>query len=201
MTTTALHPGIAAGLILLTVACATGAPRADGPEAPEQLAPAPDEMAPPPFTAEQIRGATAEGRTYRFRLEAAGEPAMLSEMRFVDVTAEGATMIHAAFTEEGAALGEPKAAPVTWEDLVAHARWPQAATEITEEEIDTPAGRFHCRLYTVREEEEGVTAVTRAWFAMTLPGAPVRHEVTVGGQVVSRMVLQSHAPGGEPADR
>src|SRR5688500_8492090 len=59
---------------------------AEAPAAAE----APD-RAVPPFSAEQIRAATRPGRSYEFRMEAAGKPAQRHRITFVEVTPESAT--------------------------------------------------------------------------------------------------------------
>ena len=149
-------------------------------------------IAPVPFPAALIRAHTSDGRTYLFRIEEAGKPAMLERMRFTDVDDDGATLSEIAWPADGPApeaAGE--AAHVTWDALEHHGHYPRAATTIVMSSTDVPAGHFDCRLYTVA----GDGSVTRAWFADALPGAPVRLEVSGGGAVVMSMVLVEHTPG------
>ncbi|MFT7625082.1 MAG: hypothetical protein ACI9WU_004273 [Myxococcota bacterium] len=153
-------------------------------------------MAPAPFSAEQIRDATAPGRAYRFLVTADGRPDVGREVRFVRTGERGCTIEGQSYRADGESMGQPKRSEALWDDLVGHAAYPEDHTVITQTEVEVPAGRFEARLYTVTA---GAT-VTRAWFADALPGAPVRHEVTrlVGpgdGVVVSSMILVSHKAG------
>jgi hypothetical protein len=149
-------------------------------------------IAPPPFTAEQIHGATAPGRTYRFEIANAGQPPVIRQVRFVEVTADNALVESTMESTSGERLGEPERKTETWAGFVAHAAWPKDATTISEEPIEVPAGKFDAVLYTVREDG----GITRAWFAKTLPGAPVRYVIEKDGVPVMTMTLVEHRAGG-----
>jgi hypothetical protein len=76
-------------LIALSIsACGSSPPPEDTVEPPRPTAEV--EMAPTPFTADQIRSATRPGRTYRFRDETAGEPVRVREIVFRTADDEGA---------------------------------------------------------------------------------------------------------------
>ena len=63
-----------------------GLPCARGQDqGPEQAV----ETAPPPYSADQIREATAVGRRYVFRFEIPGQPTQLHTIEFVEVSAHG----------------------------------------------------------------------------------------------------------------
>jgi hypothetical protein len=171
-------------------ACATAGPTPEPENRPA------GEIATPPFTAEEIRTATSEGRTYRFRIEQPGHVPMIREMRFSDVTDDGCTVEGQMFDEAGGVLGEPTVQQTTWEQLRGHAAYPKEATTIAEEPCSVPAGDFNCRVYTVRETRDGVATVTRAAFATALPGAPVHLTVTEGGAAATEWTLIEHRPGG-----
>ncbi len=153
------------------------------------------DIAPPPFDAAQIRDATRPGRTYRFEIRAANEPELQREIVFETVTDAGARMKGTMFDADGAVLSRAPAREVTWAELVGHASYPVDETVITQTSIEVPAGTFDAVLYTVTSMKDGVSTVTRAWFATSLPGAPVRHEVETGGVVVQTMLLLKHSPG------
>jgi hypothetical protein len=109
----------------------------------------------------------------------------ITEMTAVD--AEGAMLRTVVRGGEGLA-GEPKQSRLTWEELRAHAIFPRAATTIVDETIQTAAGKFACKRYTVVGDEE----TTTFWFATELPGAPVKMTVERGGVVVETRTLMKH---------
>jgi hypothetical protein len=152
---------------------------------------APADIATPPFTAAQIRAATTAGRSYEFRMEAAGQPAQLHRITFVEVTSDSATAEAIDLDGEGQPLGEPQRGTSTWAELVAHASYPRASTVISDETIEVPAGKFACMLYTVVEGPMR----KRTYFARELPGAPVLMVVEQDGQVVQTLTLLKHTPG------
>ena len=52
-----------------------------------------------------------------------------------------------------------------------------------------PAGRFDCRLYTVRGGSDESPTTSRFYFARSRPGPPVRYEVEKDGEITFRMTL------------
>jgi hypothetical protein len=145
--------------------------------------------APPPFSAEQIRGATPNGRTYIFRMTEADGGVITRRVVFSDVSDETASIEAIMLDEYGEPLGESDKNVVTWEDLVTHASYPRDHTVISDASVEVPAGTYAAKLYTVTERKEGKQQVTRAWFAKDLPGAPVKHVVEVDGTPVATMEL------------
>ncbi len=135
---------------------------------PAPVAPA-NEMAPTPYTAEQIRAACPAGTVFTFRREIAGAPASLLVLRFVNVDEAGADVESLARDDDGKNTGQPKIEHATWEQLRGHASFPLAATTIETGVADTPAGQFRARIYTVRKGDE----VSRFYFADERPGPPV----------------------------
>ena len=94
-------------------------------------------------------------------------------------------------TPDGERLTEPERAYAKFLELQAHASMPAATTRIDEETIEIPAGRYECLRYT---RVDGDTVDT-FWFAKTEPGAPLRFEKSVGGEVVfSSMAIEVHGP-------
>lgn len=88
--------------IVMTTACAT--------------------LATPPFTAEQIRDATPAGRTYVWRIEAGGKPAVERQLVFTEVDAVGATTV-ATMLADGRPVGEPSESQTAWVEFVGHATY------------------------------------------------------------------------------
>jgi hypothetical protein len=152
----------------------------------------PQPLATPPFTAAQIRSATRVGRTYTFKVEEADQAPTYMRMEFTVVDEDRATiertMINDLGEDAGAMTGES-----TWDELVTHASYPAASTEVEEDTIDVPAGSFECFVYIVTEDDGG--SVTRVYFAKSLPGAPILHEVEIDGEWASRMTLIEYDPG------
>jgi predicted small lipoprotein YifL len=163
------------------------------PAGPPQGADAPVEMATPPFTAAQIRDATQVGRTYRFAMRQ-GEQTITITMRFTAVTPEHATLERTIVDAQGKTV-EQASEDSTWEQLVGHASYPADATTITETKVEVPAGSFDATLYTVVGEQEGKPFVSKMYFARSLPGAPVKTEITIDGKPMLSMELLEHVPG------
>jgi hypothetical protein len=150
-----------------------------------------------PFTAEQIRDATPEGRTYRFAMRQGAQDAVQLTVRFTKVTPDGATFETTIVDKDGKVL-QQTTEESTWQQLVGHAAYPADSTEITEATVEVQAGTFDALLYTVSGEQDGKPVVARRHFARSLPGAPVKTEITVGDQVVFAMELVEHVAGQEP---
>jgi hypothetical protein len=183
-------------LVLLGGCAASPAPRSQpAPASPPAAAPAAAEpepdLATPPFTAEQIRDATRAGRSYEFKMEAAGQPAVIHKITFVEVTAEHATAEAIDLDASGKPLGPAERGTSTWAELVGHAAYPRSSTVISDESVEVPAGKFECMLYTVVEGP----LRKRTYFARSLPGAPVLMVVEQDGQVLQTLTLLSHSPG------
>lgn len=139
-------------------ACATAKP-AGGPAGEPDLAPR-------PFTAEQIRDGMPVGTELRYRLEETGKPTTIMVMKVT------------------AATRAPAPSP----------RPPRATTRVTKATVDTPAGSVPSVDYEVRSIIDGAEAVTLYRFAASLPGPPVVLTREQGGAVVSRMTLIARSP-------
>lgn len=149
-------------------------------------------LAAPPFSAEQIRAATQVGRSYTFKVEEAGKAPTYMRMEFTRVDDEGVTIARTVIDDMGEDAGA-MTGESTWDELVAHASYPAASTEIEQDTVEVPAGSFECVVYVV--SGDGGSSVTRAYFANELPGAPVLHEVEIDGEWASRMTLIEYRPG------
>ena len=80
----------------------------------------------------------------------------------------------------------------TWFWLQGHASMPADATTIDTVEIDLPMGRYQGLRYTRVTGD----VVDTFWFALSLPGAPVRMESRVGGpgSVLSWTTIAAASP-------
>ena len=94
-------------------------------------------------------------------------------------------------TPDGTRLTDPETGHSTWREFQGHASMPAGRTEVAEETIDIPAGRFDCLRYT-RTEDDGVSVF---WFAKAAPGMPLQFEQRVDGETVfSSTTLSDERP-------
>lgn len=158
------------------------------PADPHQLRP---DHLPTPFTADEIRRGCQPGRLVRSLVIESGEDPVIRVVRFVSADEDGAE--HESWTEspDGTPLSEPARGRSRWLDLQAHASFPAATTEVAEETIDIPAGRFACLRYTNREGD----GVRTFWFARSAAGMPLRFEQQTGDTVTYASTAIENAPG------
>ena len=111
---------------------------------------------------------------------------------------ERATIVSEILDNEGKTVGEPESSSETWEELRRHASYPRSATTIVEMSIETPAGAFTCKQYTVVEKTETVERRMVLCFAKELPGPPVEMTVEENGELVLSMSLIKNEAGLDP---
>jgi hypothetical protein len=147
---------------------------------------------PTPFSADEIRDGCPAGRTVRSLVVESGAEPYLGITRFVAVDAEGAEQEYWRETPDGARLTEARKRRSTWLEFQGHASMPAATTEIAEETIEIPAGRFDCLRYTRSEGDE----VSTFWFAKSAPGMPLRFEERQRGALVyASTAIENRMPG------
>jgi hypothetical protein len=152
--------------------------------------------APTPFSAVQLRGASAPGRTWVFAVTLPDGAVARRVLRFTVTGEVGGTLVTTTLQPDGATpLGPPEESEFTWTELESHARFPGGRTRVDEETVETRAGRFEALRYTV----EGEGGVTRYWFAKDLPGPPVRMLQEGPRGAAFTMELLEHTPGQRPA--
>lgn len=158
--------------------------------ASEAPPPDPDEgRAKTPYTKEQIRDATPEGRSLTFVMESPDKPPVQKRFRFLASDDERTTIITELLDSNGKTVGDPENVSSTWEELRKHASFPKEATTIEEVTAETPAGSFASWRYTVLETTDEGTKRTVAYFAKELPGPPVDLSVEMNGQLLMTMTL------------
>ncbi len=155
---------------------------------PHQLRP---DHLPTPFTADEIRVGCPPGRTVRSLVIRAGSEPCVRVTRFVSGDANGAEQESWTESPDGVRLTEPERGRSTWLEFQEHASMPAASTEIAEEEIDIPAGRFACLRYTRRDGD----SVSTFWFARSAPGMPLKFEERAGGALVFSSTAIENVPG------
>lgn len=149
----------------------------------------PGELAPYPFTPEQIRLANPPKTVLVHRMEGAAGT-FLQTMSFLRPANEERTSIQIKrMNENGRTISQPEESTATWEELRDHASFPAARTVRTQDRVETPAGTFDCWLYTVEGENPDNPVFARFWFALDQPGPPVVYETEQDGRVLTRMVL------------
>lgn len=135
---------------------------------------------PTPFSAAQIRDGFVVGRIVRSRVVTAGAGPVVRVRRHIRAEAEAGVYQFWEEGPDGEPLGEPEEAASNWLELQGHASMPVDATTIEPVTIDVPMGRFEGLLYTRVDRD----TVDRFWFATERPGAPVRMEQRVKGELV-----------------
>ncbi len=110
----------------------------------------------------------------------AGAEPYVRVTRFVSGDAESAEQEWWTETPAGERLTEPERARTAWLEFQGHASMPAATTDIAEESIDIPAGRYDCLRYTRTDGDE----VDTFWFAKSAPGMPLRFESRERGELV-----------------
>ncbi len=170
--------------ILLVAFVAIRCTPAPAPQAAAPMPSAHDDVAPYPYTADQIRAA-CHGRVVEYRMEAAGAPTTTQHWEFADVDAHTARITTTTFDADGKPVGPPEIETSTWAELHEHARFPRDATTITSETITVPAGTFESARYVVTSGD----VVKTLWFAHDLAGPPLKLVVTKGGHEVMSMTM------------
>ena len=161
---------------------ASRAARGGGAEnsAPVDASAEAEEMAPPPATAEQIRGVWVPGLVVELRTDgkAGGE-----QIRVVDADEHGVEVEFATIDADGGLVGEIQRRGFQWQELASHGLFPASLTVRERSMRDTPLGTLEGWTYRVSSATgEGETEL---FFADSMPGMPVLTRVRQpGGEVV-----------------
>ena len=146
---------------------------------------------PTPFSADEIREGCPPGRTVRTLIVRPGEEPYVRVTRFSNGDEDGADQESWNETPDGIRLTDTETGHSIWRELQGHASMPADRTNVTEEEIEIPAGRYACLRYT-RTDEDGVRDF---WFAKSAPGMPLKFEQQVEGKTVfSSTTLSDERP-------
>jgi hypothetical protein len=157
-------------------------PKADaGAPPPEEKKPR-GPVYPAPYTAEQLRDATKEGRTYRFKVEVPDKPTKEYAITFRKVDKGGAEL----------STGGDSAKRVGWLALQQQSEFPKDKVTTRREKLKTPAGKFDCMVYVVDGEDGEVFTY---YFPKKLAGAPVFFHVDRDGKRLRTTTLIEYVPG------
>ena len=136
---------------------------------------------PAPFTAEQIRDATKNGRTYHYKVEVPSKPTTEYTVTFRNVDESGTEVHRGESTKR-----------IGWLALQQSAEFPKDRTTTHKEKLKTPSGKYECIVYEVADDD-GETATY--FFAKKLPGAPVFFYIERGGKRLRTTTLIEYLPG------
>ena len=149
---------------------------------PSSSSPTKSTVAAAPFSWQEIRAATKNGRTYRYRVEAPGKPTKERVLTFTKVDDNGAEIF--------AGGDAPKR--MGWVALQKDAEFPKDKLTVREESVKLPGGKFDCVVY----ELKGDAGETWTYFfARSLPGAPVLFYTEQDGRRLKTTTLLQHIPG------
>ncbi len=137
---------------------------------------------PAPFTAEQIRDATKNGRTYRYKVELPNKPAREYSITFRKVDEGGAEIF----------AGSDSSKRMGWLAMQQQSEFPKDKVTTRDEKLKTPAGKFECIVYEVAGDDGEVWTF---YFAKKLPGAPVFFYAERNGKRLRTTTLVEHIPG------
>lgn len=178
---------LALSTLALTPLACRSEPRQAARETPAGI-----ELAPQPYTAEELRAAHPVGTFTLYRIAAAGQATLNRRTTWELCDEQGCALVNNEWAEGSSEASRETRARFGWEELRDHASFPAGVTEIREESIQVGAGRFDCWLYRFEEPAAQAgqpAAENRFWFAKRSAGSPVRYQVRVGGEVVFDMEL------------
>jgi hypothetical protein len=185
-------------MLLLLLACAPhpAPPVASTPPAASTAAVAPGApVSPaatvsPPVTLDAFRAAFPVGTRIRLSIAAKDQPTVEERWTWTAADATGCTIASQVYDANGSLLQDEGSANSTWEELMAHARFPADATTQADGHIVVPAGEFDTWVFTVHDTaEDGAPRVRTFQFAKTKPGPPLLYTIEQGGEEVFRMTM------------
>lgn len=129
------------------------------------------DLAPTPFTADEIRAGCADGHRLLVRTQLGGRHTFHTDT-FGAGDDDGCELTQVVTDASGTPVDEPRVSRVTWHELQAHAAFPAAATTVARERIRLAVGERDCLRYDVRRG----SGTSTFWFALDHPGMPLRYE-------------------------
>jgi hypothetical protein len=120
-----------------------------------------------PWTAKEIAAVWKDGAMFKLNVTSSAGSGWI-KLTATDVTDEGFMG-----TEDGEMGGEAhtgKPNKMTWDSFIRQFAEAKCDTVITDETIETPAGKFECALYTTTDKRPGHEGVQKAWYVKKSPG-------------------------------
>lgn len=142
-------------------------------EEPKKEEPKADEAIGLPWTTDEIKKSVKKGATMLFKNEQVmGEKTTTNytKMEFTAVTEEGYTSKSTNLDAEKKEIGKPKEKTEKWADYMAKMKFTKADTTVSEESIETPAGKFDCKVYTQVQKRGGGEMTIKFYFPKDKPG-------------------------------
>jgi len=152
-----------------------------------------------PWTADEIKASIKTGASMLFKNEQTmGEKTTTSytKMEITAVTDEGYTMKTTNLDAEKKELGKAKEKTEKWTEYMAKMKFTKADTTVTEESIETPAGKFDCKVYTQVQKKGGQEMTIKFYFPKDKAGTLAKLTGEGGGFKMTQ-VLEEWNAGGE----
>ncbi len=168
-------------------------------EEPKKEEPKADEAISLPWTSEEIKKSIKAGASMLFKVEQTmGEKTTSSytKMEITAVTEEGYTMKTSNLDAEKKEMGKAKEKTEKWADYMAKMKFTKADTTVTEESIETPAGKFDCKVYAQVQKKGGQEMTIKFYFPKDKPGTLAKLTGEGGGFKMSQ-TLEEYNAGGE----
>ncbi|MFK7739139.1 MAG: hypothetical protein AB8H80_02360 [Planctomycetota bacterium] len=174
----------------------SGAPSGRGPSGGD---PTGGEIAPPPYTADQIRAAHPDGTLLRFRVTQGAEGAadaqqIVQLMRFENGDDDAADVVSWVESLNGERIVADRRQRSRWDELRKHGAFAAAKTARTRSSCTVPAGSYECWKYVVAGTSSD-DPVSHFHFADSKPGPPVLLVIRSGNEQIMRMELLEYRPG------
>ncbi|MEZ4295854.1 MAG: hypothetical protein R3B70_12830 [Polyangiaceae bacterium] len=186
------------GAALSLAACAAAPPPPAPPPEPAaasaktaEPAPAP-EMAPTPYTADEIREGCPAGRHIVFRVKEPDKPDIVRTVDFLKSDADGAD-IRTVDTDPSGKVLHTEDTRATWDDLRRHAEFPKDSVVVTQRMTVHPLGTLDTFVYKVTRGSGPDEEVTTFHFAKKYPGPPVLYFTDKAGKRVKTTTMESTA--------
>ena len=152
-----------------------------------------------PWTVDQIKAAIKVGATMLFKNEQSmGEHGSTNytKMEITAVTDEGYTMKTTNFDAEKKEKGKARERTGKWTEYLVKTKFTKADTTVTEESIETPAGKFDCKVYTQVQKNDGGDVTIKFYFPKDKAGTLAKFTGEGPGYKMSQ-VLQEWSAGGD----
>ncbi|CAG0967576.1 hypothetical protein PLCT2_01142 [Planctomycetaceae bacterium] len=152
-----------------------------------------------PWTADEIKAAVKVGATMLFKNEQTmGEKTTSSytKLEITAVTEEGYTMKTSNLDAEKKELGKAKEKTEKWTEYMSKMKFTKADTTVSEESIETPAGKFDCKVYTQKQSRGGQEMTLKFYFLKDKAGTLAKLTGEGGGFKMTQ-VLEEWKAGGD----
>jgi hypothetical protein len=132
-----------------------------------------DAFAPLPWSVEDVKKSWAPGVVFQYDIAAQKRPNLTFKSVISAVNAEGFTVVETSRSERGQ---EETSQPRTrkWGEYLKGLQFDKPRTEVSEETVETPAGKFPCRLYTLVRKGDSFSGTQKVWLAQKEPGLIVK---------------------------